>query len=334
MSFVKFTSLENSYRQAFVDRVAALGIKDWVALEKIHGANFGFIVEFVTTEDKLDAEYVVTPFRRTSTLEPDANGVFDFYGCTSVVEAYTESVMNVGNYLWARGAIENAETFIIYGELAGKGIQKEVNYGEKDFFAYDILALGSKKFLDWELVREACDFGQVKTTNEIARGTLDELLAIDPLFKSTHTPESHEGDNWAEGFVVKPLSNERPMPSGSRAILKVKNEKFKEKKNKAGKTPTVVVFTEEQNELHAALSLYLSENRLKNVISKIGEINQKQFGKLSGLLLQDAKNEFERDERDEQPITTDDWQVLRNPLGMIANDIVRKNWMNILDGEF
>ncbi len=60
MNFVKFSSLENSYRQAFVDRCEYLDAPDWVSLEKLHGANFSFTVE-VDIEVGLAAEFKVTP---------------------------------------------------------------------------------------------------------------------------------------------------------------------------------------------------------------------------------------------------------------------------------
>lgn len=225
MSFVKYTSLENSYRQAFVDKCDMLGVRDWVALEKIHGANFSFIVEF-------DGGYTVTPAKRTSIIGATATGDYDFYGCTSVVEAHKEKVELVANFLWLNEYINLYEPIIIYGELAGKGIQKEVNYGDKDFWAFDIFLPQREEFVDWDTCVAAFTNAEIKYTKELARGTLDELLRIDPLFKSLHTPAEHEGDNVAEGFVVKQLHSEKRLQSGSRAILKVKNEKFKEKRKR------------------------------------------------------------------------------------------------------
>ncbi|AJT60968.1 RNA ligase [Vibrio phage ValKK3] len=335
MSFVKYTSLENSYRQAFVDKCDMLGVKEWVALEKIHGANFSFIVEFKPSTEQVPGEMSVTPAKRTSTIGANAMGDYDFYGCTSVVEAHIEKMQDISNWLFANDFIKNDETIIVYGELAGKGIQKEVNYGDKDFWAYDILCPETGEFLDWDVVLKACKFAGVKTTHEIARGTLDELLKIDPLFRSFHTPAAVDSENVAEGFVVKQLKAEKRLHNGSRAILKVKNEKFKEKKNKQGKTPRAkVVLTEEQEKLHAAFSCYLTENRLRNVLSKIGKVEAKQFGMVSGLFVKDAKDEFERDERDEVAIPRDDWDVIKRSLVNVANEILRKNWLNIVDGTF
>lgn len=63
-------------------------------------------------------------------------------------------------------------------------------------------------------------------------------------------------------------------------------------------------------------------------------MNQKQFGMISGLFVKDAKDEFERDELNEVAIDRDDWNAIRRSLTNIANEILRKNWLNILDGNF
>lgn len=326
--FVKYRSLENSYRQAFVNQCDTLGVRDWVALEKIHGANFGFIVSVSDTIN-------VDAFKRTSTIGANKAGEYDFYGCTSVVEAHKSKMKLINDWLWGHLVMEEGETVIVYGELAGQGVQKEVKYGEKDFYAFDIYLPKSDRYLDWDDVKAACEFAGVKTTNEIARGELAELLAIDPLFRSTHTPEDVEGDNWAEGFVVKQLQKESLLPNGKRAILKVKNDRFKEKKKKAGKVPKpAVVYTDEQLKLHSEFSLYITENRLKNVVSKIGTLTNKQFGMLSGAFIKDAKDEFERDERNEVAIERDDWNVIKRSLTDIANQVIKKHWLDILDSEF
>jgi len=38
IKFQKYNSIENSYRQLFVDKCDQLGCKSWVVTEKVHGA--------------------------------------------------------------------------------------------------------------------------------------------------------------------------------------------------------------------------------------------------------------------------------------------------------
>ncbi|CAM0051082.1 RNA ligase [Vibrio phage F86] len=331
MKFVKFTSLENSYRQQFVERCERLDVSEWVSLEKLHGANFNFTVAF----DLENEQFNITPGKRTSFLEADENGIYDFYGCTSVVDENSLKSRRVSDYLWARGIINDGETIVIYGELVGKGVQKQVYYGEKAFYAYDIFFPETGKWCDWDDCVEAFKHAEMLYTNELSRGTLTEQLSRDPMFRSTHTPADFDEENIAEGYVVKQLRNEQKLHNGSRAVLKVKNEKFKEKKNKEGKVPRPkLVLTPEQEELHMKFSLYLTSNRLSNVMSKIGTVTGKQFGMVVGKLMQDAKVEFERDERDEVAIDKEIWQVVKNPLTNLANELVRAHWIKILDGQF
>lgn len=330
--FRKFTSLENGYRQKFVNYCSMLGVKDWVATEKVHGANFSFIAEPDKTEV---GDLRVTPAKRSSTIGANAVGDYDFYGCTDVVEDYADKIRFLNDRLWDAGIIESGDVTITYGELFGDGIQKEVKYGEKDFIAYDIKVIrGAQEFwLEWPIVQSYCLMSDIPTVPELATGTLDDLLAISPEFVTKLGPQTE--DNVSEGFVIKQLHKEQLLPHGARACIKVKSEKFKEKKGKDTKAPAApIVLTEEQEKLYSELSLYVTEARLRNVLSKIGTVNQKQFGMLQGLLIQDAKAEFERDERDEVPIHKDDWKVLKKPFGNLCVNTVRHYWMDILDGEF
>lgn len=332
-NFRKFTSIENGYRQKFVNYCELLGVKDWVALEKVHGANFGFIA----TPDKTAlGDLDITPMKRSGAIGLNGAGEYDFYGCQDVVDEYADKVRFMNDRLWDAGIIESGDATILYGELYGNGIQKEVKYGEKDFIAFDIKVIrpdGSEHWLEWPIVKSYCLMSDIPTTPELGTGTLAEMLALNVDF-ITHLGPQEEG-NVSEGFVVKQLFKEQLLPHGARAIIKVKSDKFKEKKGKETKAPAApVVLTEEQEKMYAELSLYVSEARLRNVLSKVGTVNQKQFGMLQGLLIQDAKVEYERDERDEVPIHKDDWKVMKKPFGNLCVNLVRHFWMDILDGEF
>ncbi|AUR85881.1 hypothetical protein NVP1081O_146 [Vibrio phage 1.081.O._10N.286.52.C2] len=333
MEFRKYSSLENSYREAFVARCHGLARTEWVALEKIHGANFNFTMEFDVEQDEM---FNVTVGKRTQAISPNATGDYSFYGCTSVVEQHMLPLRRLNNYLWARGYIQGDETIIVYGELAGKGTLKtSINYGEKCFIAFDIYSPSRDIYLPWDLVKEACEYAEIRHVKELGRGTLDEMLAISPEFRSLETPEDHVGDNLAEGFVVKQLRGEMFLPTGSRACLKVKSESFQERKQNRSKVKKAPgAFTEEQKELHAEFTLYLTPNRLSNVLSKIGKVEAKQFAMVSGMLMQDAKAEFERDELNEVPIKRSEWDAVKRSLNNVANELIRKDWLNIVDGNF
>lgn len=121
MEFKKFSSLENTYRQNLIDKVQYEG-KDggvWVATEKIHGANFSFWCNGDEVKVASRSQFV--------------DGTF--YNCQSVINRYAEGILT-----WCQE--KNVKDFVVYGELYGDGIQKEVKYGQKDFAAFDIVIEG------------------------------------------------------------------------------------------------------------------------------------------------------------------------------------------------
>ena len=309
MEFKKYDSLENAYRQKFVDACQNLGIQDWVATVKVHGANFGFI------SDGTD----VTPFKRTSVIgkNPDTS-MYEFYGCNDVVERYRDKIVQMCF------SIGGGETVYVYGELYGQGVQKEINYGQKDFIIFDIKVGNS--WLTWDEVNYMAEKFGLPVVPELGRGTLQEMLEISPEFVC---PLSPTGDR-SEGLVIKPLTDaDMMLPTGSRPIVKNKSKAFSEKKHREPKKPYSV--PAHLQKLVKDFSQYLNENRLSNVLSKIDRttITQKDFGKVLGMLIQDAKEEFERDEYE---ISKDDWKGVGKSVNKIAGEVLRKEWLNILDG--
>ena len=86
------------------------------------------------------------------------------------------------------------------------------------------------------------------------------------------------------------------IPGGIRVMIKNKNAKFAEKKSekrrpKDQKPP--VVFTDNFHKLIDKADLFVTENRLDNVISHIGEVHiPKDLGKLLGMYCKDIIDDF------------------------------------------
>jgi Rnl2 family RNA ligase len=78
-------------------------------------------------------------------------------------------------------------------------------------------------------------------------------------------------------------------------------------------------------------SLYITQQRLNNVLSKIGKVTDKEFSTVAGELLKDAKTEFERDELDEIEIDKSDWRVLSKQLYNLSMSVVRYDWVNTIN---
>ena len=302
MEFEKYPSVENSYRERFVNACHDLGIAEWVAMEKLDGANMSFLV---------DGELQVQVASRNQILTKSPEGFYDFYGCTEVVEELLDKVSGVA--MLSGGPIR------IYGEFFGTGVQKRVKYGAKRFVAFDI-QIESGEFLPWDNVRYLCDTWGIDTAPELARGTLQQMLDISPEFTSLLCEDA------AEGFVIKPLNDSHILHNGSRAILKQKSAKFDEK-GKVAKAPPEPLPLEAEK-LYMKFSVYLTENRLYNTLSKLGNVTAKDFGKVLGLLIQDAREGFEKECGE---IDKDNWKLVQKSLGKLAGEVVRQDWLNIID---
>jgi hypothetical protein len=85
------------------------------------------------------------------------------------------------------------------------------------------------------------------------------------------------------------------------------------------------------------MSKYLTENRLRNVLShgELGEINQKSFGKLLGLFSKDAIDDFIKDNPDMMDgLEKKSRKKVQKAFNKMAGDIIRPNFVNIIDGTF
>lgn len=301
LEFKKFSSLENSYRQNLIDKVQYEG-KDggeWVVTEKIHGANFSFWCDGKEVKVASRTQFV--------------DGTF--YNCQAVINRYEKGILEIHHILCKEGDI-----VVIYGELFGGNIQKEVQYGEKDFRAFDMTINGEVqdkvKAFAW------ARFASIQTAPVLKVGSFKECMEVANTFRSTLTSEDYEGENNAEGVVIEPV-----VPAffnnGSRIYFKNKTPSFSEK-NSAPKEKKVFELTEEESDILNALLAYATENRVSNVISKIGEVTNKDFGKILGLTIQDMLEDYIKDDNDDpKKAVEDNWKDFHKMLTAEVSKVVR-----------
>ena len=250
MSFKKYSSLENHTNAKFLEKVMdsiqeGTCENNFVAREKIHGTNFSVII---TSDD-------IIPAKRSGPIEVTES----FFGWQDLMAKYKanfvqiQDVLNYGNN--PKASIQ------IFGEYAGGGIQKEVDYGDKDFYVFDVLidtGVDSMYYDDIE-VTHFCNTHDLKMAPLITTGTLQELLTLPVEFESLVNEydkqfeangsmanymafkQSEVKDNAAEGLVIKPI---KPafLRTGSRIAIKYKTDAFKEKKKgQLPKIPTQVL---------------------------------------------------------------------------------------------
>ena len=311
MQFTKFSSLENSYRQNLIDKVQYEGkdVGEWVVTEKIHGANFSFWC---------DGTEVLTASRSQF-----VDGTF--YNCQAVINRYQGQVMQ----LWLNESMgDDRAIVVLFGELFGGNIQKEVQYGEKDFRVFDVVVDGVP--LNKAFAQEACTDVGLPFTPVLFTGSFKECLEINNTFQSTLTPEGYEGENISEGLVIEPVEPAW-FANGSRVYFKNKTESFSEK-NRQPKEKQVFELSETESDLLNELLTYNTEQRVSNVISKIGQVTNKDFGRILGLTVQDILEDFTKDtERDVKVEAEDNWKQFHKLLSAEVGKTVREQFVKALD---
>ncbi len=301
LEFKKYSSIENSFSREFMERVMAEIPQDleYVVQEKVHGTNTSFLC------DGLDVGFA----KRTAMLIDGEQ----FYDYPELLNRYREQVLK----LFADVKMKYPEVthISIFGEMFGglypyngvknahrvSLIQKGVYYSpEHEFYGFDIYLFTENegRFLPVDDVNELFEAEGFFFAKTLFKGTLDKCLTYPNAFQSKIAewlglPAIE--DNICEGIVIRPVS---PMylKNGSRVLIKSKNERFAEKKsvtkrNKLFSEP--VPYSEGLKALIEEGESYVTENRLNNVVSHIGEVHfPNDFGRIMGALSKDVLEDF------------------------------------------
>jgi len=305
MKFTKYNSIANSYNQEFVDKcVAALpnGLDTMCQVtEKIHGANFSF---------HIDKDEIRVASRNQFV---DAG----FYGCGDIVEKYTGIMRDIFD-------THADDQLIVYGELAGSGVLSGVDYGDKDFYVFDMKLDGS--FGCPKDIKRVCDKHYLNHVPILADScSLEYALNISPSFKSCGN-----GKDWAEGIVIKPI-DPTFLSGGPRIIFKKKSDKFVEKK--AREVIPVEPLGDSDMLLMDDISDYITHNRLMNVISHHGTPKLDEFRKLLYLFISDIKLAYDDDGNGDIDFQMYDCKQVNKEITKYAVQLIRgdkgENWKKI-----
>jgi len=335
MRFKKYFDIENSYRKKFIDIVVAekLDEGEFVVQEKAHGANLSFWYDGKNLKSA----------KRSGFIEDN------FYDYKPVEDKNRERVENLYAILKKEGC--NFSELAVYGELVGgtyphKDVEKDISATRiqkgifytpnNEFYAIDAAMDGRLLDVDtFNQVMEKAGFLYAKT---IFRGTFEECLKYSNSFPSQISvwlglPELE--DNICEGVVIKPVIP-KFLSDTTRVIFKNKNEKWAEKaraRDRPKKPP--MTLSAKGEELFNEMGSLITENRLRNVLSKIGPIGQKEFGKLIQLFSKDILEEFFKDHIEEyNGVEKKEQKQLTRKLSQKCAELIRLNFMNIVDGEF
>jgi Rnl2 family RNA ligase len=348
MSFKKYSSIDEKSRKLALDKYVTRGYttQDWVVTTKIHGANFSIFV----TEGSMRFA------RRTGWLEDGEK----FYGYEKVRDRHLFKFMDIRTAVLERFGLDKTHNVQIYGELFGghyphpdvervkdvSKVQDKVWYcPDVDFFPFDIYVRkgdagieGSVHFpLDHDVFEEIVEpLGFTAYAKALFTGSFQECLDYpndypDPIHKLYGLPELE--DNICEGNVLKPLKA-CCEPSGSRVILKTKNERFTERKRVPKERKPIVVSDEAQRVVQVA-DEYITENRLRNVVSHFGEVTDRDFGKVMGAFAQDVRKDMEGDDPEIfDKIEKDEVKRVNKTINNACASFMKKHFVNIIDGVF
>lgn len=289
ITFRTYPSISNLSSKTFVECVPKE--ETWHVSEKVHGANFQFCVQADGSEHLLVAPGTRNKFVTTADL-------VQFHQCGKVVDELTPKIVDPYQ------KFEECKTMIVYGELFGgsypgfkcsqKPVQKEILYCPKvSFIAFDINVDG--RFLSKTECNKMCKMVNLLCVPILFSGTYEEainyskehyadLSTICELFELTPVLP-----NIREGHVIQP--DNVYFDRMSRVIIKHKNEKWSEVKDKKPRKDKSVQDNENTEAKTEALNM-ITETRLANLFSH-GDVNpESPFGKIANFMVDDIVKEM------------------------------------------
>jgi len=339
IQFKKYNSVENTFDKDFMERifVEELDKQEYVVQEKVHGAN-----ACLTTDGK-----TVSFGKRTGFVEADEK----FYDYEELLEGYTPKAISLLSIV--QECFPNLKTLVVFGEMFGGKyphpdvknsnktmlIQKGVHYCPfHEFYSFD-LYLTTEETGRYLTVDEANAFFEQAGffyAKSLFRGALQECLKYPndaPSQISAWLGLPPIEDNICEGVVIRPVAPTY-LHNGSRVLLKSKNARFAEKKAVKKREPKPFEnpsYSEALNDLLPVAEQYVTENRLNNVVSKIGHVSvPKDTGKLIGLFSKDILDDFLKEHSGEyDAIEKSEQKILNRHINSLATNLIKKVYFQV-----
>lgn len=294
--FTKYNSIKNVCKKTAMLSGFVPITEEWVADEKIHGANFSFIITPPT----------IVCARRSGELEKGEK----FYEYEKLLEKFTVQLLKLYDDIGCNSS-SPLKSVTVYGEIFGgiypgkkqttSKVQKEVYYSpDIHFFPFDIKI--ENVYMNYEDSRYLLEKRGFICPPRIAKGSsLVQLIKdVSPVF-ITHIPHLFDlelvPENYSEGLVIRPM-HEYTTSKGSRVIFKHKNVSFSEVKPKTiNLLPKEEKLSDDELAFFTDILRYMTHNRLNNILSHQPQSQNINVHKLGGLLCSDILKEY-REEND------------------------------------
>ena len=276
----------------------------WVLSEKIHGANFSFI---------LSSDGIAYAKRKELLAWND-----DFFAFQRVAERLQATLFQLLDLLGQDYSFEKAQ---LYGELFGgayphpeveaidglQAIQTGIYYHPDIQFAAFDLALtdsdGQRRYLPYRDLMDYCEKLGLFYATPLLIGSLQQVLQFDTHIHSTIPAQFDlpplDDFNLIEGVVIKPIDDliVATKKGDIRPILKIKNPEFSEEERfgEAQKWSYLVATDNDAILFYVdELGRFLNKNRLEAAISKIGHPNSpERREQLRQLLWEDMLHSYQ-----------------------------------------
>jgi Rnl2 family RNA ligase len=336
MDFTRYQSIDNSYRLKTIGYIQeGLPGATFVVQEKIHGSNFGAFT---------DGEEV--KFGKIGSFLKEGDSFYNYEVNVDIAE-YSRKIKEM--FEFAKRGHPHIKQLEIRGEICGGSyphpdvekvagvsrVQSEVLYSPNiHVLAFDIKIDG--EFVNMNVFTTLCEQFDIPYLPLLFKGTLEECLNY-----SNEYPPHLPGllglppieDNVCEGNVIKPLITAR-FDNGKRVVVKNKNAKFSEKSGQKGTPQSKDPVPQHVMDMMEKGSIYVCENRLKNVLSHIGGVQQNEFGKILGLMSKDVIEDFVKDEPEFLEMDRKERKEVTRFLNGKIGFLIRGNFSNIIDGTY
>nr|WP_306671476.1 RNA ligase family protein [Endozoicomonas sp. ONNA2] len=294
MEFIPFKSIETWSNKRYIDRRFRHEpkLKDalYAVTEKIDGANFSVIIERAPKQFRY--------FSRNREIQAEK----PFFGAPEELKIYQEDFKKIQNAL---GTMK-CQSLTVRGELYGLGINNRIAYGDKKQFAPFIIEKDGKPetYHQFRGFMADMQFTHLKPVPVLADNvSFEEALAFNPenlvtrARMNTKTPSSQAATASAEptvhdcieGVVIQPCDSD-----GEPFLLKKRAKQYLEIEKKGPRLGKNVQSDKKTDaNSFSGFSNYVTENRLINVISNIGELTPEgNLGDYINQTIKDAKIDY------------------------------------------
>lgn len=322
MKTKKYSSIKN-LNEELIKKIENHGFEkgEWSLSEKIHGANCSF----------LDGDNIQGMKREGELILPDE--IFCNYQ-----KVFNEEERKLKELFKILKMDFKSEKSQVFGELFGgafikhpnveriKGaikIQKGVIYSPDNHFSgFDILV--NEMYLPTSVMNKLFDKVDIFYSKPLFKGSFYECIKYPNEFNSTISERlgyPRVENNICEGIIIRP--EETKFMGMSRLIIKNKNDKFSEKSN-AKAIKIEVEIPSHVKKYIEILNTYVCENRLDNVLSKIGAVSMKDLGTIIQKLNKDALDDFIEDNPDFNKLEREEQKMITKALSRMSPPLVKE----------